>query len=268
MLKNNTVDRTDFQQHSHLRKSSSREAELGEDVEQHSLIKSIILHLLPGALVTLFYVLVAPLVINAGLPSINALLLAAIFVLIPFQLGVLLYEGKKKNGRFKLVGIVVYREKMPVWQYFIWVSLLLAWSFIWFRVLAPFDGYLAQTAFSWLPEWFFGGNLSQYPRPVLLMTFFALLLISGIAAPIVEELYFRGYLLPRLSYLKGWAPLVNIFLFSLYHFFTPWQNISRIVALLPLGYTVWWKRNIYVGMIQHVLLNSVFILLVIPLLFG
>jgi hypothetical protein len=68
---------------------------------------------------------------------------------------------------------------------------------------------------------------------------------------VVEELYFRGYLLPRLSRLKGWAPLVNILLFSLYHFFTPWQNLTRIIALVPMVNSVWWKKNIYLRMVVH-----------------
>ena len=44
----------------------------------------------------------------------------------------------------------------------------------------------------------------------------------------VEEMYFHGYLLPRISRLGAWAPLVNTVLFSLYHFFTPWLNVGRI----------------------------------------
>ena len=44
----------------------------------------------------------------------------------------------------------------------------------------------------------------------------------------VEEMFFRGYLLPRISRLGAWAPLVNTVLFSLYHLFTPWLNVGRI----------------------------------------
>lgn len=52
------------------------------------------------------------------------------------------------------------------------------------------------------------------------------------------------------------APLINVLLFSLYHLWTPWQNLERIVALLPLVYVSWWKKNIYLSMIAHVLLNT------------
>jgi hypothetical protein len=34
-------------------------------------------------------------------------------------------------------------------------------------------------------------------------------------------------LLPRISRFGGWAPLINTVLFSLYHFFTPWQLLGR-----------------------------------------
>jgi CAAX protease family protein len=57
-------------------------------------------------------------------------------------------------------------------------------------------------------------------------------------------------------------------LFSVYHFFTPWANVGRIVALLPMVYTVWWKRNIYVGVVVHVLGNISTMLLLLPVLLG
>jgi hypothetical protein len=43
----------------------------------------------------------------------------------------------------------------------------------------------------------------------------------------VEEYYFRGYLLPRLSRFGSLAPVINVALFSLYHFFTPWQAYAH-----------------------------------------
>ena len=68
---------------------------------------------------------------------------------------------------------------------------------------------------------------------------------------VAEEVCFRRRLLPRIFRLGGWAPHINILLFSLYHFFTPWQNPGRILAFTPLYYAVWRKRNIYLGMLVH-----------------
>jgi hypothetical protein len=52
------------------------------------------------------------------------------------------------------------------------------------------------------------------------------------------------------------APLVNTILFSIYHFFTPWENITRILAVTPLSYVVWLNKNIRIGIVIHCLLNT------------
>jgi membrane protease YdiL (CAAX protease family) len=69
------------------------------------------------------------------------------------------------------------------------------------------------------------------------------LFILVTSIPIVEELYFRGYLLPRLSYLGGWAIMVNSLLFALYHFTTPWALVSRTLITLPLAYVAYLVRK-------------------------
>jgi len=49
-----------------------------------------------------------------------------------------------------------------------------------------------------------------------------LVALNVILGPLVEELYFRGYLLPRLHRFGIWAPLINISLFAAYHLWKPW----------------------------------------------
>jgi membrane protease YdiL (CAAX protease family) len=125
-----------------------------------------------------------------------------------------------------------------------------------FAVLAePVDKFFIDRFFTWVPNWFFlsgpTSQLDQYSHSALLATAILGLALNAIAGPVVEELYFRGYLLPRLSRLKGWAPVCNILLFSLYHLFTPWENLIRIFAITPMIYAVWWKKNINIGIIVH-----------------
>lgn len=229
---------------------------------QHSIPRSIGLHLLPGLLILIFYVITAPILENLGYPAFLALLLAIALVLIPFELGYLLVQGKKVNGAYTLKGIVLYREPLPWWQYpalaiplFLWAGLMMMLA------SPPVDNFLIENIFAWLPDWFFiftfEDNLEQYTQSALVLTAVLNLLLNGLLGPIVEELYFRGYLLPRISRLGAWAPMVNILLFSFYHFFTPWQNLGRILAFTPLYYAVWWKKNIYLGMIVHCAGNMV-----------
>ena len=180
-------------------------------------------------------------------------------ILIPFELGFLLYQGKKRNGRYSLEGVVLFRERTPIWPMIALIVALFLWSGPVFSLLPTLDAFLAQTFFAWFPGWSFPanllGNVGQYSQAALTVTIAAGFLINGIAGPIVEELYFRGYLLPRIPASKRWAPFINILLFSLYHFFSPWQNLTRILAFLPFSYAVAWKRNIYISICAHCLLN-------------
>lgn len=71
-------------------------------VEQHGLKWSAFLHLFPGILITFVFVLVAPLLRDAGLPVVTGILLAIAIVLVPFQLGMILFDSKKEYGHYSL----------------------------------------------------------------------------------------------------------------------------------------------------------------------
>lgn len=222
---------------------------------KHTPWQSIALHLIPGALITLFIYLVTPYLQSAGFPPMMGIMMAILFVLIPFELGVLLYAGKKASGRFSITPVIAKQEPLIWWQFALIVTGLIIWCAIFFLGLATMDGYLAKTYFAWLPASF---NFSltpeivaQYSLAGIKATIIAGFLLNGLAGPIVEELYFRGFLLPRIPASRTWAPLFNVVLFSLYHFFSPWQNITRILVLLPMVYAVSWKRNIYLGIVVH-----------------
>ena len=102
------------------------------------------------------------------------------------------------------------------------------------------------------------GLSDEYSTRVLIITYAFFLLFVPFIGPIVEEFYFRGYLLPRMpSSLRGFGPIVHCALMALYHTWTPWYFLTRTVALLPLVYVVRHKRNIYIGMIAHCLLNTI-----------
>ncbi len=149
-----------------------------------------------------------------------------------------------------------------MWQIILLTIILLAWGyFVLLVIFRPLGKPIIDTFFSWVPEIYFFetfmSQLDQYPKSILIFTSILGIFINGIFGPIVEELYFRGFLLPRISRFKGWAPLLNTALFAPYHFFTPWQNPMRLVAFLPMCYTVWWKKNITVGIFVHCIMNLI-----------
>ncbi len=234
---------------------------LDTPLEQYALGRSIVLHLLPGAIATAVYVLTVPFFTGLGYPSITALYLPMILAVIIMELGYLYYQAQKKNGTHSLKGMVNYREHVPWWMYIAFPLLILIWGILVTGLVSPLDNLLLNQGFTWLPDWYALRNLLQikaaYPREAILVTASGALILNGLAGPIVEELYFRGHLLPRLSHFGHWAPLLNVVLFSLYHWWTPWMFFSRVVLLVPIVYVVWWRRNIYIGMIAHCLLNLI-----------
>jgi CAAX protease family protein len=111
-------------------------------------------------------------------------------------------------------------------------------------------------------------RVGEYTSAAWVVTLVAFFAVNGFVGPIVEELYFRGYLLPRMERFGRWAPLVNVSLFSLYHFWSPWQLVARILGIGPTVYAVRWKHNIYLGMVVHCSLNSIGVLLVAAMVAG
>ncbi len=237
------------------------------EVAQHSLPRSLTLHLLPGALVTIFFIACGPLFESWGAPAFLAIIIGIGLVIIPLELGWLFYEARKRNGTFSLEGIVLYLEPMSRGKYLALIMPGTAWILFVYLVLAqPVDQFFIERFFAWVPNWFVAGwsrNPDEYAKPILIVAVGLALVLNGVIAPIVEELYFRGYLLPRLSHLGWWGPLLGGLLFSLYHFFTPWENLIRLLVVLPLTYLVTWTRNIYWGMIVHVTNNVLAMLLLL-----
>ncbi|MEO6890183.1 MAG: CPBP family intramembrane glutamic endopeptidase [Ktedonobacteraceae bacterium] len=239
-----------------------------QQVKQDSIARSVFLHLFPGAMLTAAFVVTAPLALTSGFPAIAALLICVAVLLIPFALGHLFYEGKRRNGYYSLKGIVLLQQRTPLRRVLLIVPLVTLWSFAVYILMTPLEGILVKTIFAWLPVWYIQPDLAHYPKTVLLITFGLDFVINGVAAPVVEELYFRGYLLPRLSRFGRWAPIINLALFSLYHFWQPQQNITNLIALLPFVYIVWKRQDVRLSMLLHCTLNIIGIALTCALYLG
>ena len=224
-----------------------------DQIEKHSTTQSVIFHLLPGTLVGCFYFLALQPVARMGYPSIFALYLALAFVLVPVELGFLLYQGKKKTGRFTLQGIISYRNPIPWWQYFVWVSIIFVIIGAIMTFLEPVNSFLQKNLFFWMPD-INSGLDGNYSKTILIVTYSMFLIFNVFLGPMVEELYFRGYLLPRM---KGkFAILFHSFLFAAYHIFSPWMIIAITLGFLPILFGTT-KKNIYIGIITHILCNAV-----------
>jgi len=224
----------------------------------HTLYKSIILHLLPGILTGLAYFLIVPVVSALGYPSVMALMIAGIIALVPFEFGVLYYQ-KKRTGEHFFNGIIKYCKPMPIWQYFLWIPIIFLSAGIIFTVFNNLNLNINHL-FSWIPDKYIleNGLTNEYTKQKLIITYSLFFVLIVIVFPVLEELYFRGFLLPRMPVKLGrFTAISHSALFALYHTWTPWLFVTRILAVFPLIYIVKQKENIWVGIISHCILNSI-----------
>jgi uncharacterized protein len=239
-------------------------------ITQLSLPTLLALHLIPGALTTLAFVAMAPLVAAAGYPPIAALLAAILLVMVPCELGLLAWTARSEGVR--ILELIPYRRPLPRRDWLWLVPALIGLAFLGFGLHMAIEPQLIERLFGWLPKWFVmpivADQVANYSPTAWIVTLAAYFGLNGLLGPIVEELYFRGFLLPRMERLGRWAPLVNVSLFSLYHFWSPWQFVARILGVGPLAYAVRWKRNVYLGMVVHCSLNTLGVLIVASLVLG
>ncbi len=220
----------------------------------HSIGQSVWLHLYPGLLITLFFVLVTPTVVAHGYPPQFSMLLAVCCVALPVLGWHLFVVRQAETNR---VVFTAQRQPMRWYQYLIIVSSLVIWAFALWGLTMPLSGWLSGKAFAWLPTWYTTQVFAGYSRQAIMATLVLNIAANGILAPVAEELYFRGYLLPRISYLGRYAPVLNTILFAVYHFWQPYLYPTLILALLPMVYIVWQKQNLRLGIYTHCLLNLI-----------
>ncbi|GAB5527738.1 MAG: hypothetical protein Roseis2KO_56100 [Roseivirga sp.] len=225
--------------------------------DQLTFSKQVVNHFYLGVIITVFYAAISPQVVEAGYPSITVLLLAELLVLTPIGLSHLYRKGKLLNGRYSLYNVIAFREKLPVKSLIGWSLLGVLGCLVVYAPAYPLGLYLRETLFSWLPEWYFNPGFGTSDTQLIARVLLVGIFIDGLVGPIIEELFFRGYLLPRMSYLKKWAPIVNGVFFGLYHFWQPHNLIGLMAVGIVLSYIVWKKKNVYLGIIIHCSINII-----------
>ncbi|WP_206792864.1 CPBP family intramembrane glutamic endopeptidase [Amycolatopsis sp. MtRt-6] len=225
--------------------------------DRHSLPLSIALHLVPGALIVAVYLLFAePFVLAIGAPVFLGWAIALSLVLGPLMAG-LYWLGHKRNGRFSLRGVLHYTDRpLPRGKLVAMAIPMFLWMMVLSTALIPLDSFVFDHFFTWLPFADAGGSATTYlqgnGRSAMLTTLVICLPLTGISLPLIEEFYFRGFLMPRLAHLGRGAPVLSTVLFSLYHFWAPWTFLSKLVFFFPGPWFVWKKKDIRLSIGMHV----------------
>lgn len=244
---------------------------ISEQIEQEKLIKVILMSLLPGVLYVILSLLITPAISLLGFPTLFVLIITDLIVIIFLEFFILMFIAKKKENKFSLKSVVPYTKKLPILHFIGYIVVLLVYGYLISMLLSPVSLILKDSLFSWMPEVFLTEVIDPllYSPTVLLITAILAFIIIGIAVPIVEELYFRGFLMSRISRFGTiLAPLTIVILWSLYHFWAPWNIVTFIVLYFPIAWVVMRKENVYLSIIGHAFANIMLVLAVASAMFA
>ena len=222
------------------------------DSAELPVYKIIILSLAPGIVLILLVLVFSSPLIGINFNILLALMTAVIIGLIPFLLGTLKFMARRENK--KIIDLLPYKNRINVKKFVLSAVIPFAIAVVAFVFIRPIEAKIWKI-FDFIPDWFRLNKVNLAEINYLKITLLLTIALNGFFGPIAEEIYFRGYLLPRMGIFGKFAPLVNAVLFSVYHFFTPWQNITRIIAMTPIAYSVWMNKNFKIGIIVHCVLN-------------
>jgi membrane protease YdiL (CAAX protease family) len=225
--------------------------------KKHTAIQTVLLHLVPGIIQLFVFIALIPLVHKLGFASDFADHLVTIVAMVPIQFGILLFVTKKTTGTYCIASIIPYKKKSKLLEYLIFTVIILVWVLGINALISPWENGLRDSLFSFVPAIMRLGNANTvlFSKNILIISACLGVLTNGIIAPVTEELYFRGYLLPRINLSPQIAVVANSLLFSLYHFFSPWYFLSRVLMTLPIYFWVMRRKNIRFSIIVHIIVN-------------
>jgi len=197
-----------------------------------------------------------------NIPHILLLCILGTVTLVPMELGFILSASKKENGTYSLKSAFVGQEKLPLWNILIIAFVFFGITGLLSAFVAPIENQffseIRATVLQHLPtgfNWTDYEYMKSFSKPVLILTCVYYGLFNVLIGPITEELFFRGYLTSHYKKQTSFTPILIAILFSLYHFWLPFNNVFRILAFAPVAYVAYKKKNIYISIWFHCLCN-------------
>lgn len=225
------------------------------------------LHLLPGIIVVIAYLILLKANVLSEYPNILIFALAGIPGILIMELGILFYFAKKETGTFDIMKILGLKSKLKAKKFILLTVSLFLIAGIAISLCRPISNFLFDNVFGFMSNEFnLMQDMSIFNKNIIIATIMVNFFIFTILYPIIEEFYFRGFLLCRMEWIGKYAVLLNTLLFAIYHFWSPCMIVTRTVAFLPLFYVVYKKKSLKLSITVHCLANLTDVIALIPFL--
>lgn len=217
--------------------------------EKNIFLKVSLLAFIPSLVTILLYIVLGKL--QDKIPSILLFFICSMIILFPFELYII-YKNKRN---------VFDKSKLKWWQLILIVGILFAFTGLMTILITPLEHSLlanvidkindiTPTYFSWNSN-----NLTNYSNTMIITTCILYFIFNVIICPIIEEFFFRGVLTNKLKKYGYLAPIFVTIVFSLYHFWLPFDNLFRIVAFILPSIFVYKYKDIRISIGFHCACN-------------
>ena len=228
--------------------------------KEMSIIRLILMTIIPSAISTALYIGVGMYMRN--MPALDLFFVVAILTLFLFEMWVILSANKKEFGKYGLQIAFLNYEKMEWWKIILYGFVLFGFAGIISATVAPLENWLlkdlSDKLYSLLPVYFDWNNfelMKKYPNGMLIFTSVFYIMMNVLICPVIEEIYFRGYLTNKLKRYGIFAPIIVAIAFSFYHWWLPFNNVFRISIFCVAAVVAYKKKNIFISIVFHCLCN-------------
>lgn len=197
-----------------------------------------------------------------NMPHILLFCILGTIILVPMELGMIISASKKEYGTCSLKSALEGQEKLALWKIVLITFVFLGVAGLLSAFVAPLENQflskIRATVLNNLPigfDWTNYEYIKSFSKPTLIFTCVYYCIFNVLIGPIIEELFFRGYLTSHYKKQGVLTPILIAVLFSLYHFWLPFHNIFRILAFAPVAYVAYKKKNIYISIWFHCMCN-------------
>ena len=252
-----------------------------KNLKQLNTLQILLAFFLPGGFAFFGFRFLLPWTVDNGYPKVLMWNIIASFMLLVFVIvGFLLIKKEAKANNIS-IGERLLLKKLGAKQWLICLGIMIVGLILSLAVRPSVEFFKELPGLSipdYMPFWL---NPSidplntdmeilspNYPLKgnyliVLIMSFCLLLNI------LAEEIYFRGWLLPKMQNLGKWSWIINGLLFALYHSFQLWLFPMILVLSLATTLTLYISKSILPALLTHIVANFLLSILgIIALVFG
>jgi len=229
----------------------------GTGEKQLSFWKALQLQLTPGLANIMIFLPSAWLLHQAGLPVMFALALAILFGEVPVAWWIMIRRTRAEQGSFSFKAAFPWARALRLRSYvLLGVPIVLVSMVLMMTGLMVVSPQIQQSFFPFIPEWMHmvqsPEELAEMPTSVLWAMFGVSLLVFALIGGGTQELYSRGFLLPRMAHFGAKAPVLNALFFAMLHLAAPWGWPIFFLTSLIWATAVWRTRSIKIGLFGHV----------------